>query len=104
MAWEMYAHRYEDGRFHTIGSEPYVRHHGLKEPIIPVLVEEVTEDDPAATHWGWMGFAYLHYKADTEPGMIWGHRGQFEMCFPYGSNAEAMRGHGRVVRLRITEN
>ena len=46
MAWEMHAHRYEDGRFHTIGSEPYVRAHGLKYPIVPVLVEEVPEDGP----------------------------------------------------------
>jgi hypothetical protein len=103
MAWEMHAHRYEDGRFHTIGSEPYVRAHGLKYPIVPVLVEEVPEDDPTATHWGWMRFAYLHYAADTEPGMIWHSRGLFEMCFTYGSKAEIDSGHGRIVWLRITE-
>ena len=69
MTWTMHAHRYEDGRFHTIGSESYVRAHGLKDPVVRVLVEEVPEDDPSATHWGWMGYGYLHYSPDTEPGM-----------------------------------
>lgn len=101
--WEMYAHRHDSGRYHTVGSRAYVEAHGLAGPVIRVRVEEVPEGDPAATHWGWMRSAYLHYEADTVPGMIWGTRGQFEMCFPYGSKAEASRGHGRVVRLRVTE-
>lgn len=101
-SWEMHAHRYDDGRFHTIGSERYVRMHGLKGPILRVLVEEVPEGD-TVTHWGWMGFAYQWHEADTEPCMIWHTRGQLEMCFPYGTKAEAERGHGRVVFLRITE-
>ena len=89
--WEMHAHRHDDGRFHTVGPLPYVRNHMFREPIYKVLVEEVPDDDETGTHWGWMRFAYMHYSADTEPGMIWGHRGQFEMCFPYGSKPEQDR-------------
>ena len=100
--WQMYAHRYDSGRFHTVGSERYVRNHMLGQPIIKVRVEEVPDGDETGNAWGWMGFAYLHYEADTEPQMIWCTRGQFEMCFTYGSAAEVERGKGRVVRLRIT--
>jgi hypothetical protein len=50
-----------------------------------------------------MRFAGSHFKADTEPKMIWHRRGQFEMCFTYGSHAEVERGKGRVLRLRVTE-
>jgi hypothetical protein len=101
--WQMYAYRYGDGRFHSIGSEEYVIGHGLKQPIFRVKVEEVPEGDDTATHWGWMRSAYSHYVADTSPRMIWYSRGMLEVCFTYGVQAEIDRGHGRVVTLRITE-
>lgn len=104
--WEMYAHRYDggSGRFNTVGSRRFVEVHYLGEPIYPVLVEEVPDDDETGQYWGWMGAAYLpHIEADTQPVMIWATRGQFECCFPYGSKAEAERGKGRVLHLRITE-
>jgi hypothetical protein len=102
-AWEMYAHRYDDGRFCHVGSEQYVRANGLKKPMFRVLVEEVDDDDETATHWGWMGFAWSYHEADTEPNMIWHTKGQFKMCFTYGPQAEVDRGRGRILRLRITE-
>lgn len=97
----MFAHRSEKtGRFYPVGSRAYVEAHVFRQPILSVLVAEVPDDDETATHWGWMRHASAHYQADMEPHMIWGSHAQFEVCFPYGSQAEVDRGKGRVLRLR----
>ena len=97
--WRMFAHRYDDGLFYNLGEKWWVEIHALPQPIVEVEVREVPDDDPAATHWGW-----IDAKPDgTDPLMIWPREGLFEMQFPYGSKIEAERGKGRVVRLAVTE-
>lgn len=100
-AWPMWAHRYDSGRFHTIGSKRYVELHQLAEPMFPVVVEEVDREDESGNAWGWMGFAYGWRQADTEPVMIWSSWAQFSMCFPYGPEREEQAGKGRIVRLKV---
>jgi len=95
--WRMWAHRYDDGDLHNLGERWWVEIHGLREPIVEVDVVEVADDDPAATHWGWMD------PGDTEPVMIYPREFLFSMCFPYGVQAEVDAGKGRVVRLAVTE-
>lgn len=95
--WRMWAHRYDDGLLYNVGSEQFVKYHGLPEPVVEVDVREVPADDPTATHWAW-----LDSKHD-EPIMVWPREGLFEVCFPYGSKVEQDRGKGRVVRLAVTQ-
>ena len=95
--WRMYAHRYDSGDLHNLGSLRYVQAHGVSKPIVEVDVTEVAEDDPAATHWGW-----LRANDDT-PVMIYPREVLFRVCFPYGVQAEVDAGKGRVVRLAVTE-
>lgn len=98
--WRMYAHRCDgrDGAYLAhLGERWWVEIHGLDEPIVPVEVREVEDNDPAATHWGW-----LDAGKDT-PVMIWHVRAAFNMCFPYGPQAEVDAGKGRIVRLAVVE-
>jgi len=95
--WRMWAHRYDSGDLHNLGSRRYVEAHGVPKPIVEVNVTEVADDDPAATHWGWMR------PTDTEPVMIYPREVLFSMCFHYGVQAEVNAGKGRVVRLAVTE-
>ena len=94
--WRMWAHRYEDGLLYNVGSEQFVKYHGLKEPVVKVDVTEVEDGDPAATHWAWIDAKH------TQPIMVWPREGLFTMCFPYGPKREEERGKGRVVRLAVT--
>lgn len=95
--WRMYAHRYDSGDLHNLGSRRYVEFHGVPRPIVEVDVVEVADDDPAATHWGWV------QTGETEPVMIHPREVLFRVCFPYGVKAEVDAGKGRVVRLAVTE-
>jgi hypothetical protein len=94
--WTMFAHDYGDQQFYNLGSRPWVELHGLRYPIVEVTVREVEADDPAATHWGWMG------TGKSEPTMIWPNWPCYSMCFHYGVQAEEQSGRGRTVRLRVT--
>lgn len=95
--WRMFAHRYTNGDLHNLGVRRYVEMHGVKAPVVEVDVVEVPNDDPRATHWGWMR------PADTQPVMIYPREVLFRVCFPYGVEAEVAAGKGRVVRLAVTE-
>lgn len=95
--WRMHAHRYSNGDLHNLGELRYVEHHGLKSPIIEVNVVEVADDDPAATHWGWIR------AGAVVPIMIYPREVLFRICFPYGPQAEVDAGRGRVVRLAVIE-
>ncbi len=110
MTWNMFAYLEDDGRLTTVGRYQYVKAHMFREPIVPVLVEEIELPDliiEDPTHWGWMGLAYgsesYRHEADTEPQMIWPRYFQLEMCFPYGIKPEVDAGKGRVVGLRVTQ-
>ena len=100
-AWDVFAYR-EEGRrgcpYSVVGMRPFVELHGLGHPIVPVVVTEVTPDDPAGTHWGWIT------TGDDTPdwALVWPSRSQFDVCFPYGVKAEEEAGRGRTVRLRVT--
>lgn len=93
--WRMHAHD-RDGTFYDLGPRPWVELHRLNYPIVPVEVRLVPDDDPAATHWGW-----IQAGAD-EPSMIWPNWPCFVTCFPYGPRAEEEAGRGRTVRLAVT--
>lgn len=93
--WQMYAHD-DEGLYTNLGARPWVELHGLRLPIVLVDVRLVADDDPAATHWGW-----LETGADG-PTMIWPSHAQFSVCFPYGYRAEEEAGKGRAVRLAVT--
>lgn len=95
--WQMFAHSCL-GTFTDIGSRPYVVAHGLPYPIVPVEVRLVSDDDPAATHWGWISSK----RDDAKPSMIWHGRGLYEMCFIYVPDADEKAGRGRTVRLVVT--
>lgn len=76
----------------------FVEIHYYPEPIVSVRVRERTEGDPPSNYWGWL--------ATDEPGrylFVWPSEGQLEMCFAYGSKAEADRGRGRKVNLIVEE-
>jgi hypothetical protein len=90
----MFAH-HDEAWLLNLGSRAYVKAHGLRHPIVEVLVTLVADDDPSATHWGWLA------REDEEPSMIWPHLGAYHMCFPYGPRAEEEHGRGRTVRLHV---
>lgn len=93
--WRMHAHD-DNGVLSHLGERWWVELHGLDLPIVEVSVTEVSHDDPAGTHWGWLD------AGETEPCMIWPSRIQYDMCFPYGPRAEEEAGKGRTVRLAVT--
>lgn len=95
--WRMWAHRYDNGDLHNLGSRRYVEFHGVPKPIVEVDVVEVAEGDSAATHWGWIR------AGETEPIMIYPREVLFRVCFPYGVQAEVDAGKGCVVRLAVSE-
>ena len=100
MMWDAFAYREEGrrGTYHSVvGPRLYVALHGLNAPIVPVIVTEVDDGDPAGTHWGWIG------TGEDAPAwaLVWPSRPQFEVCFPYGVRAEEKAGKGRSVRLRV---
>jgi hypothetical protein len=107
--WALWAHRYESGKLWNIGQRPWVELHGLKEPIVPVMVEEILGDPYMAdvTHYGWQDAD----KPNREPSLIQIRTGTdpvrsmmaLDMCFPYGLKAAIEHGDGSVVALRITE-
>lgn len=93
--WRMHAHD-DNGVYTNIGPRPWVELHGLPLPIVQVDVRLVRDDDPAATHWGWLK------TGEDEPSLIWPSHAQFSVCFPYGPRAEEQAGRGRTVRLAVT--
>lgn len=87
-----------DGTLLYLGPRRYVEMHDWPEPVVEVEATEVTRDDPAGTHWGWLD----HDAApDAAPEMIWPTRPQFDMCFHYEPEAEEKAGKGRIVRLAV---
>lgn len=95
--WTLWAHnfgprpKFPDGLFMHIGSKRYVELHGMKEPIVEVLLTE----DPNGPYYGW-----LETGKET-PHFIWPSEGQLDMCFPYGLKAEEEHGKGVPLRFSI---
>jgi hypothetical protein len=67
--WALWAYRYENGDLWHIGERSWVQLHGLSDPLVAVLVEEVLGDpyDPRVTHYGWQD---VKDPADDAPVMI----------------------------------
>jgi hypothetical protein len=90
-SWRMWAVRKDRG-LEAPGHRRYAAAHAQPgEPVIPVVVTEDTDGD----FYGWVP------TGETVPRMIYGHRIPFNMCFPYGVQAEVNAGHGRVARLTV---
>lgn len=93
--------REQDGKFYYFQASPHLRWvklFGFDDPIVKVSIRERLPTDPPSNYWGWL--------ATDEPDRyqyVWPSEGQMEMCFPYGSKAEADRGRGRKVNLVIEE-
>lgn len=115
--WKMHASRDNKGTLCHIGHERWVRLHGLRDAIVPVLVEELEVSDPrdtAVTHYGWWDVAGPMQKESAEPCMMWPRVGSEDrpdiepwmllgVCFAYGIQSAIDHGQGRMVCLRITE-
>lgn len=96
--WRMWAHAEDDGTFTHLGHRRYVERHLLDLPIVEVEVRLAADDDPAATHWGWIG---SRPGDEDEPVMIWPSWPAYSCCFTYGPKAEEEAGKGRTVRLQV---
>lgn len=114
--WKLWALRYESGKLWHVGERRWVELHGLSNPLVPVLVEEILGDpyDPAVTHYGWQYVEGNKHRHGDNPTMIQVRTGSdpqnpkralmfLDMCFTYGLAAELAQGDGAVVALRITE-
>ena len=114
--WKLWAHRYESGELWHVGECDWVRLHQLPDPLVPVLVEEITGDlyAPEITHYGWQYVEGNRYRHGDTPTMIQVRAGKdpkdlkralmfLSMCFPYGLDAAIERGDGTIVALCITE-
>jgi hypothetical protein len=93
--WRMHAHD-RNGTLYDLGPRPWVELHGLNYPIVEVNVRLVADDDPTATHWGWIE------TGASEPSVIWPNWPCYSVCFHYGPAAEEEAGKGRTVRLAVT--
>jgi hypothetical protein len=91
-SWEMFAHDV-NGVFMHMGARRYVELHGLSYPIVGVKLTTDLQGD----YWGWLE------TGATVPNMIWPSEAQLRICFPYGPEAEALRGRGKVYRFNITK-
>jgi hypothetical protein len=107
--WQLWATRRENGALWNVGARPWVKLHGLKDPIVAVFVEEVLGDPyaPEVTHYAWE----YHDKPERSPMMVQIRTGDspkrammfLNMCFAYGVKAAIDRGEGKILALRITE-
>ncbi len=94
--WRMFAEAYKGLLMH-LGDQRYAEMYaGPHGTVVEVDVTDVA-DDEARTHWG-----YIRTGKDV-PEMIQPRRDFFDMQFEYGPEAEEKRGHGRIVRLAVTE-
>lgn len=101
-SWRMFANHRDGEWFYPFPDAWYVEAHGRKPE--PVLVTELPEDAAGedVDGFGWIDTVErVGQEPDGIPGMIWPRLFLLEMCFPYGLKAEAERGRGRMVKLRI---
>lgn len=105
--WELWAYDDKGTSWH-VGAKRWVELHGLSDPLIPVLVEELDCDlvDIEVTHYGWRDAdepagapCMIFPRTDAphlKPHMF------LDMCFAYGMDVEVKAGKGNMVALRIT--
>jgi hypothetical protein len=97
----MYAHRFESDRyecgffyFNVHACEKTTALCNRAERVRRIEIREVKEGEKSP-YWGWL---------DAKTGkisMVYPSRGQLNMCFPYGPDAEVNAGRGRPVNLVI---
>jgi hypothetical protein len=90
-SWLMWAVRKERGYTNPGHRRTASAYAQPGEPVEQVIVTE-TED---GSYYGWLR------TGESVPTMIYDHRIPFNMCFPYGVQAEVKAGNGRVVRLTV---
>lgn len=93
--------RARDGAPYYMNASPsrrWVESFGSSAPIVALRIRERLAADPPSPYWGW-----LDAKRPDRYSMVWHTETQFEMCFTYGSKAEADRGNGRKVNLIVEE-
>lgn len=106
--WKLYANRSDEGTFRNIGDRRWVEFHYSRDPVVPVLVEEILGDRhaPEVTHYGWEDAARARSSPSTIQRRMTGPNTQptsmLSMCFPSGVDDMEARGRGRIVALRIT--
>lgn len=91
MKWKLWAYDI-DGTFFHIGEKWWVELHGLEHPIVEVLIESSKD----GAYYGWLE------HGENIPSMIWSDELRFNMCFPYGYEAEEKKEEGKMIRLNIT--
>lgn len=97
--WEMWAGLSHGVWSHAHPDARFVKAYGC-DPVRVILTEE-----PEGEHYGWIRGASeaLEREADDHPSLVQPRWSMFTMQFPYGPEAEAERGRGEIVRLRIEE-
>ena len=68
--------------------------------VYEVMVEE-GPDEPDS-YWGWWSAGDPSRDIRPRFNHVYYHRDLVEMCFPYGTAAEAERGRGILVPVRVT--
>lgn len=110
--WDLWAHRYASGKFMHPGARGWVELHGIQEPIVPVLLEEILDDlyDVEITHYGWENLTHprkapsmVQLRANSDPTCPKRALMLLDICFAYGVQAAVDKGEGKILALRITE-
>lgn len=111
--WKYFAHR-SDGInpkdtihpqfMHIYNSKIAVSACGKGE-IVPVIATEVDIDfQECRKTKGHLGYYYGYLNdRDKSPSMIFAYMVQFQVCFPYGIDAELECNRGRIVVMAIEE-
>lgn len=88
---DLYAQLRDDGTYYHFFPHPRLVESCSSEPITVHKVRVQPDDN--GRYWGWWDAERQCFT------MIWPSRTQFEMCFPYGPEAEERRGRGLICRL-----
>ena len=75
-----------------------------KETIRKLRVREA-EGHEETQYWGWLESPDpIRGVKGGDIVFVWPSKGQFEMCFPYGYQAEEEQGKGRAIRVIVEED
>lgn len=99
----LYGHVGANGRFHHIHSHPRsTRMYDERAALWRLTLRRVKPGEPEGQYWGWWDHKRLEFPTHKEGlSMVYPRRGLMEMCFPYGSKAEAEAGRGEVLNLEL---
>ncbi len=96
--WQLYALQRDGGFAHFYPSTTQVQMCGDAPPWLVQLA--IDHDGP---FWAWYHSHHPHNGVSRGyVSMVYPHRTVVEICFPYGPQAETLRGRGEIVRLHVT--